>query len=311
MKSVFTLAAAVLLSVCANAQPVINASNVASNFDADLYFALMPASFSPGPAGPNQTWDYSSIGDGTLLGTQTAIPYATSPLASQFPEANYCYTMDSAFSDELMYFYHSLTPTSFEIYSLGYLGEVGEDFRQDPRTYVTFPYTYNTVFTDTYQRATDSGPQTVTATYDAYGTLIMPFGTFQNVVRQKVVTEGNTNYTWFNVNPFYPILQTAIEDGILGFIQDHTQLGIGGQGKKTQITIYPNPVTDQLTMKLPVDVAGDIQVLVTDISGKHIVKKAFSTVDIVLETGHMQSGIYFVSVTDSEGATLVSKFVKA
>lgn len=309
MKSIFTFASVAMMSFCAQAQPVVNASNVAHNFQGDLYYAEVPDGFSPGPAGPNRTWMYSEIGGGTFLGTQTSIPYATSPFASQFPLANYCYTMESAFTDAVMYFYHSVTPSTFEIYSLGYMGEVGEDFTQDPRTYAVFPYTYGTVFTDTYQRAGEA-PATQTVTYDAYGTLIMPFGTFNNVVRQKVEAEGVTNYAWFNVNPFYPILQTALEDGILGFVHDNTQLGTGNWNRD-KINAYPNPVRDMLSIRLPSEVNGSFEIVITDISGKVILNQSGENQEIEIDTQRFHAGIYLVSVISSEGATMTTKFVKS
>src|SRR6476660_3675996 len=143
MKSIITLASVAMLSSYASAQPVINANNIAQNFNADFYYLEAPANFSVGGAGANQIWDFSTLGSGMLLGTDTAVPVEGSQYAAMFPQANYLYTMDSAFSDGDMYFYHNLTSSKFEIYSLGYGGEVGENYQQNPRTYLTFPYSYN------------------------------------------------------------------------------------------------------------------------------------------------------------------------
>src|SRR5690606_5871590 len=169
LRTIIPLASASMLSFGVSPQPVIRSNNVSQNFNAELYYAEVPSGFSVGQAGANRVWNFSTL-DGMLLGTQAAVPVAGSPFASSFPQANYCYTMNSIFSEETSYFYHRLTATAFEIYSLGFGGEVGEDFQLNPRTYVTFPYTFNTVFTDTYQRSEDPLPVTVTATYDAYGT---------------------------------------------------------------------------------------------------------------------------------------------
>jgi hypothetical protein len=309
MKSILTIASVAMLHLYTNAQPVVQSSNVSANFDAELYFAEVPDGFSPGPAGPNQTWNFSSIGEGLFLGTQQSITAATSLFASEFPLANYCYTMESAFADETMYFYYKLTPTVFEIYSLGYLGEVGEDFRENPRTYVTFPYTYGTVFTDTYKRTTDISSIFVTVTYDAYGTLIMPFGTFNNVVRQKTVSEGNTNYVWFNVNPFYPILQTSLEDASLGYIIDNTVLGVGDHSSRIALTTYPNPVENTLQIKVPDTITGNVIVSVSDLSGKTFLSQRFDASEISVDLQNLSAGLYVVKVSN-ETADFVSKIVK-
>ncbi len=312
MKTMLTLASAAMLSLCASAQPVINSFNVSQNFNGDLYYADLPSGFSPGPAGANRVWDFTSIGEGMLLGTQAAIPVAGSPYASQFPQANYCYTMNSVFSEETVYFYHSLTTSSYEIQALGYgetMGiEMGEDFHLNPRTYMVFPYTYNSVFTDTYQRTTDEEPIALTATYDAYGTLIMPFGTFNNVVRQKIVTEGMTDYVWFNVNPFYPILQTALADDALGFVIDHTVLGIDDQDTSKFIT-YPNPVSDVINIKFA-GTSSMADVTIADLSGKKLIAKTCTADVSSIDVSQLSAGIYLVTVESTDGQ-FIKKIVKS
>ncbi len=307
MKTVL-LASFTMLGFCASAQPVIQASHVAPNFEAELYFVEVPANFSPGPDGPNRTWDFSGLGSGMFLGTQQAINAATSPFAELFPQANYCYTMQSAFVDATMYFYHSLTPEIFEIYSLGYEGEVGEDFRLNPRTYVTFPYTYGTVFTDTFQRTTDPGPVSQTVTYDAYGTLIMPFGTFQNVVRQKVVIDGIANYAWFNVSPFYPILQTALEDGGLGYIIDNTVLD-NPTISQEKFTVFPNPVSSLINIGFSDSVQGQVVLELFDVTGKIIISKTVVASES-MDLSVLQSGLYLLKVK-SANATETIRIIKS
>ncbi len=308
MKSI-AIASFAMLGFCASAQPVVQPSHVAPNFEAELYYTEVPSNFSPGPAGANQTWDFSNIGDGMLLGAQQAINASTSPFAAEFPQANYCYTMVSAFADATMYFYHSLTPSIFEIYSLGYEGEVGEDYRPNPRTYVTFPYTYGTVFNDTFQRTTDAAPVSQTVTYDAYGTLIMPFGTFNNVVRQKVVIEGNTNYAWFNVNPFYPILQTSLEDASLGYIIDNTVLDTpSAQGGV--FAAYPNPVFDRLSIRFPDSIQGAVTLELSDIAGKTVRTAQIASQSDSVDLSGLQAGVYLLRVHSAQ-ATEVLRIVKS
>lgn len=312
MKSIFTLASVALMQLSSFAQPVITAANVSPNFDAEFYYSEIPAGFSVGGAGANQTWNFSSIGDGVLLGTQTAIDVSSSPFASEFPQANYCYNMISEFSPEVMYFYHSLTPSIFEIYSLGFNGEVGEDFRPNPRTYVTFPYTFGTVFTDTFERTEDAAPKTQTVTYDAYGTLIMPFGTFNNVVRQKVVIDGVTDYAWFNVNPFYPIMQTSLADGILGYIRDNTILGIGDNQRVEKLVTYPNPAAGEINIKMPEGLSGEVSISIADMTGKTVL---VSQIDSVLEDhtiglSSLQSGVYLITMTTGSGEKYCGRIIK-
>lgn len=309
MKSIITLASAAMLTCYASAQPVINANNVAQNFNADFYFMETPTNFAAGPAGANQTWNFSGIGTGTLLGTDTVVPIAGTPYATTFPQANYLYKMNSPFLDADTYFYHKLTGTAFEIYSLGYDGDSGENYQENPRTYLTFPYSYNTIFTDTFKESSRPTASNITATYDAYGTLIMPFGTFTNVVRQKSVIDGVTNYSWFNVNPFYPILQTAFEDGIIAYMINNTVLGIDNP-TATDLVAYPNPVKTDLHVKLPNGFSGQANVTVTDMSGKQLINETFDHTEPILRLEGLAPGMYIVRLKGTNGE-FVSKIIKS
>lgn len=308
MKKIITLASIAMLNVHAFAQPVINAGNVAQNFNADFYYLEMPSGFSAGGAGANQTWNFSSLGSGMLLGTDTAVPAAGSQYASTFPQANYLYTMESTFSDADMYFYHRLTPSQFEIYSLGYGSEAGENYQENPRTYLVFPYTYNTVFTDTFKEADSPASSNLTATYDAYGTLIMPFGTFANVVRQKQVIDGVTNYSWFNVSPFYPILQTVFEENTLGYMINNTVLGIGDVQTQS-LVVFPNPASSLLNIKMPDGFSGAANLTVSDVSGKVLLEKTIDTANPVLNVEQLSNGIYVVRLSGESGV-FIGKIIK-
>ncbi|HEX9979414.1 MAG TPA: T9SS type A sorting domain-containing protein [Flavobacterium sp.] len=313
MKTIsFAAACITLLQFSAIAQPVANSSNVAANFHAEFYYTEATG-FSPGSAGANQTWDYSDL-EIIFLGTDNAIPVAGSPYAAQFPTANYLYKFHGIFGDSDSYFYHNLLPNKFEILSLGYDGENGDVFTPNPKTYVTFPYTYNTVFTDTYQTTAETSPTSFTATYDAYGTLIMPFGTFTNVIRQKVVSNGQTNYNWFNVSPFYPILQTVLEENTLGIVKDLTILGVDDNIAALKFSAYPNPVNDVVTINCPADFTGSVRVDLSDITGKTVITRAEMPAagnSFSVDMQDCSAGIYFLKLTDvSTNSVSVQKLVK-
>ena len=311
MKSNFIYATAMLLQCSLWSQPVVNSSNVASNFQADFYYSLA-TEFFPGPAGANQTWDFSHI-DGDFLGSDTALPVAGSPFAANFPTANYLYKFSGPLTEGDLYFYHNLTAEKFEIITLGYNGSTGDNFSPNPKTYVTFPYVYNTVFTDTFQSTTDSGPTTFTATYDGYGTLIMSFGTFTNVVRQKVVSNGVTNYNWFNVSPFYPILQTVFEENMLGIVQDQTQLDITDNETAGSAAVYPNPVRDVVHINLASQISGPVTISVYNLAGQMVYnqKSDLDESHVSADIQHLSPGLYFVEISTLESSPpFISKIVK-
>jgi hypothetical protein len=309
-KIYFTLALTALATFSAMAQPVANASNVAPNFTGEFYFA--PATnFSPGAAGANQTWNYASL-QLTLAGTDTAIPVVGSPFAATFPGANYCYKFSGPFLGADRYYYHNLTSTKFEIVSMAYNASSGDNYMPNPRTFAVFPYTYNTVYTDTYKSTTDAIGTSFTATYDAYGTLVLPTGTYNNVIRQKIVKNGQTDYVWFNVSPFYPLLQTVLAENSLGIVKSTMVLGVHENDFEHSFSVSPNPSEGifQLTTTEAIHV-GEINIY--DMLGNRVksLAAAQNSNTISIDLQDCTTGIYFIAISDkNSGLIYREKIIK-
>ncbi|MEO5570993.1 MAG: T9SS type A sorting domain-containing protein [Bacteroidia bacterium] len=82
--------------------------------------------------------------------------------------------------------------------------------------------------------------------------------------------------------------------------------GISEQNQTETITIYPNPVKDELTISgLP----GEKEIVIKDILGKEIYRNQFSNSTIQLPTSNFQKGIYFIEI--NTGTKVIrKKFVK-
>lgn len=309
MKKVNLAILIALLPLCAFAQPVATSANVSMNFTGEFYFAQADG-FSPGGSGANQTWNFSGL-DLTLGGTDTSIPVAGSPFAATFPTANYLYKFEGLGGTR--YYYHNLSSAKYEILSMGYNGSVGDNYSPNPLTWVTFPYTFNTVFTDTYQSTDDEVATSFTATYDAYGTLVLPTGTFTNVIRQKTVKNGQTNYVWFNVSPFYPLLQTVLEENALGIVKDTSVLGVGDDAKAT-FAVWPNPTRGEIRLQCDSELHTPATVSVYDMLGNKVLEKdaAFASPGTLqLDLQNHSAGIYFLKISDANDRMLfTSKVIK-
>jgi hypothetical protein len=307
-KMTSTLALITLAKFTAFAQPIATSADVPNNnFTAEFYFA--PATnFSAGSAGANQTWDFSAL-NLTLAGTDTAIPVASSPYAATFPTANWCYKFTGFGPDR--YYYHLVTPSKFEILSLAYTGATGDNYTADPRTFAIFPYTYNTVYNDTYKSVNDAATTSVVVTYDAYGTLIMPFGTIHNVIRQKVVKNGQTDYNWFNASPFYPILQTVLAENSLGIVKNTSILGVNQNKTDGFFTVTPNPTSGKLTINSAQNRINLLKISIFDIAGRQIMsgeKTGIGMIDVDLS--NQKAGIYFLKIIAADGSTFIERIVK-
>lgn len=309
-KVTFALALITLVQFTTWAQPVATSANV-TDFTGEFYFAEA-TNFSPGPAGANQTWDFSNL-QLTLAGIDTPVPVAQTPFAASFPTANNCYKFSGIFPPD-RYYYQNVSATKYEIIGLAITATTGDNYTPNPRTFAVFPYTYNTVYTDTYRTVADPTEVTFTATYDAYGTLVLPFGTYQNVIRQKVVKNGQTNYNWFHVAPFFPILQTVLEQNSLGLVKNLTPLGVTGNEFGKMFAVYPNPTNGEINIETTGTVNNPVEIEIFDMLGKRIIyrkEENLSDDQIQLNLESHTAGIYLLKVTDvATHASYTQKIIK-
>jgi hypothetical protein len=313
MKKLLLSTALITLATLSSwAQPVATSANV-TDFIGDFYFAEA-TNFNPGPAGANQTWDFSNL-QLTLGGTDTPQAVASTPFAAQFPAANNCYKFSGIFPPD-RYYYQNVSASKYEILGMAITATTGDNYTPDTRTFATFPYTFGTVYNDTYRSTTDATTTSVVVTYDAYGTIILPIGTYTNVIRQKVVKNGTTtNYNWFNVQPFYPILQTVLEQNSLGVLKNLSPLSNENFAAIGKFTVFPNPTQGRITVMPSVNTnchAVDIEVF--DYLGKVVMARKQYLLDengIDLDLAFLESGIYMLRTTDLDNnASTVQKVIR-
>lgn len=310
-KSILSAALITLTTLTSLAQPVATSANV-TEFTGKFYFAEA-TNFSPGDAGANRIWDFSNL-QLTLGGTDTPQPVNETPFAAQFPTANNCYKFSGMFPPD-RYYYQHISSGQYEILGLAITATTGENYTPDARTFATFPYTFGTVYNDTYRATTDAAATSVVVTYDAYGTIILPIGTYTNVIRQKVVKNGTiTNYNWFNVEPFYPILQTVLEQNSIGVVKNISVLANDDFKSDALFTVYPNPTYGKITI-MPANSdchLSDIELF--DYLGQRIWHRQASLtgnngIDFDLEP--FQAGIYVLKMTNPDNnASTVCKLIK-
>lgn len=175
------------------AQPILTASGI-NPVAGDHYIGQRVISSSIPlitTGGANQTWDFSKLeNDNTPF--NTTIYHFTSPNglpgSSQFSNASLAtyQNVDSSYS-------YWLTNNS----TFGWLGNVNKngtvDIKYAPcQLLAHYPFSFNSVFIDTERATSNFNPSYYslyndTLTGDAYGTLKMPFATYSNVLRVKII----------------------------------------------------------------------------------------------------------------------------
>lgn len=258
-----------------------------------------------GNSGANQTWNFSGIirRDSSV---STWVASNTTPYAAQFPASDIASTSDN--SD-----YSYYTSSSSSLLYNGYGSSFQVNSYSNPETILQYPFTYSSNFSDTYSSVYNNGiansylDGTITSTGDAWGTLVLPNGTFNNALRVKNVTvqRDSTNiggfnnvleftstaYSWFVPNKKFPVFDIRYNSGVVNGTQtfslklvtynpDNPTIGI------TQLNTnvaddykldqnYPNPFNPSTKIKFDI-AAGDrnsdamVKLTVYDQLGKEV-----------------------------------------
>ncbi|MCF8379065.1 MAG: T9SS type A sorting domain-containing protein [Bacteroidales bacterium] len=195
MKKTFTIILSIF-SVLAFSQPEITQSNIPHVGD-HVVIAICSDLVNPGTSGTNQTWDMSGLTETEEQSFTYILPSAGIEPDS-FPNATLC---GVSWQDD--YSNYSVSPSSLSVE--GYAVTISPDdtsliVYDDPEQIIQLPFTYNDTFLDNF-----SGVSYIPGfgafpfdgyldfEADGYGTLILPTGTYNNVVRYHFYRE-QTNY---------------------------------------------------------------------------------------------------------------------
>ena len=220
---VFTL----LVFLSTNAQPIITLNGI-SPVIGDKYVEGKVFSTiinqSKLDSGENRTWDFSMLKDSVVLQT-TYLSTNNTPFVDSFVNA----TISNYESTEQLYNYFTIDTSSYSF--LGNYDVVKSKLiKYSPAyTYLQFPMSYNKSFVQAVNYIDKTSPYSLsfadTVIADSYGTLILPSGTFKDVLRVKIKATayldfgqgirqiGNFyNYSFYVNDIHEPILSLATND---------------------------------------------------------------------------------------------------
>jgi len=235
-----------------------------------------PSFFDPGPAGENQTWDFSAVGPGDVWVTRSYLDPAGTPFAAKFPAATLCMRTDAGGLTPPSFTYYAETDSTVSTLGLGILGaNVIVNTTPWDRQY---PMYYGEIQTDTISGTNTNNGQSVffdlfyTRDYDGFGVLMMPGGqNYQNAIRVKTTANRRDSVPGFNnthtlrlgTQEFYYWYVPTIS-GFLFWTSKYqeVQLKINANGDTTQITSGTPVYAVEYQTSLPVptaepQVAGD------------------------------------------------------
>lgn len=282
-----------LTSLAASAQPVLEYANVdLLGKSYPVHVVTAAGSSNPTLDGANVTWDFSTA---TLLqnaGTCVFLDPASTPYAASFPTSNLAQRVSTIAGTEYTYF--NLSSAQMDMLGEGFGGTDASTYT-NPKTPLIFPFTYPNSYTDDYTE--DGTDGSILRAVTGYGTVILPIGTYYDVVK---VTSSSGSLSFYRSNPV-ELLVNIDSDGLALVLGDATT-GVNEASAMPALSAVPNPVIDAVSvsgLQQPgkwrlLDAQGRVQ-----LEGNHNA----GTVRIALDG--LAPGNYALALTDASGVRTV------
>lgn len=288
-------------------------------FYGDLLDSVSLSVIAPGPGGANQTWNFANI-TALVPDTASVISRIGTPAETSFPTADYSmsHTVDNSY-----YYYYASTDRVSEA---GVAFDGGITIVYDNAIdWLRFPMTYNDTYIDSIHgsysaqsiQVTRAG--NVTALADAYGTLILPSGTFNNVLRvryNETITDSSSNgqfqatielFVWILPGFNYALLshsttttggQTSTNGGMF------TSQLVSNPEALSSIKSYvlsPNPTSHSTWVRYALTKPAPVSLQLVDIHGREVHSKDFGKqnpglYDYELEVADLAPGLYWANL---------------
>ncbi|MFC5270578.1 T9SS type A sorting domain-containing protein [Adhaeribacter terreus] len=313
------------------AQPTLTAASnnlqIGDQFQAHQTTIGIPEFTTGALAGANPNWNFSAL---SSAGAQQAevITRAAAPKPTDYPAANMVVKVGNEYA------YLENTGTMLKEYALyesvqGYALE-----NTDPAEKLKFPFTFNDTFTDAYVgTATLAGnviPRigNVTVTAEGYGTLVLPTGTVQNVLKLKteevsnpgtMYSENTVTYDWFQPGVHFPLLRMTRRVTLMGTIYTGVYLDVKKLGTKEDLAaqmklqLFPNPASGVANIQFELKKTAAATLRITNLLGQEVAVLALDKAEAGLQNHTIDvsgyaKGIYLVQI-ETEGKAAVKRLV--
>lgn len=286
--------------------------------------ASTAATVSVNTSGAAVTWNCANLQQesGTPIINYTVSSPAGTAYASDYPKANWYFT-DPALSSVFGHHYYSLTADSLVLWGEHTAGKSYEIY-DDPQIDLKLPMSYNGTYANSYSKTSYnangsiSSSQTgiVTLTYDSYGTLILPNGTFTNVARIKKertnsIGPTTVSYTWYLAATGAQLMHYETNGGLQVVYNNVASTDIETiKHKDFAVEMFPNPFHDFTTLK----VTGNNKLSNGKLIIFNVLGQPVKTLDVInnevkLERDNLLKGIYFYSLMDNDKTIYSHKLI--
>jgi hypothetical protein len=280
-----------------------------------------------GTSGANQTWNFGSLVISSTSNTKTCVAPSGTPSSSSFPAA----TVSINYSN--IYDYYTINSTEYT-----YLGTASSNptmAYSDPQKILTYPFSYTNTFTDNIAATYLLGVNTVrtgtsTTTADAWGTVILPSGSYSNTLRIKIIqnyvdsniyfkaTTHQESYLWFDgthKNPILNINKTRIVNPLSGTTVTKSvsvSSDVYGNGIEKYndnlipANIFPNPATDKVTIAFDLKEKSNTEISIFDMQGREAIHYLLGYLEAganqkEIDISDIPQDIYFIRISAKDG----------
>lgn len=335
IKLLLCLSTALVYTTTKAQSPIITSTNqIHAIGDSIVYVEANSFGFDPiTSGGPNVIWNYPSL----VSTGGTVYKYEDPSLttgSSQFPSANEAMANSNAAGHEWF------ESNSNVIKRLGFSDPTNGDIIYQGGGFVRYQFPFeagDNWFTTSYGASTTIAfglgeDSTViqngmyNADVDAYGTLTLPSGTINNVVRVHVletfdlnvymlgvpiVTQGVTDdyYFWFADNIKDPILVYGTTTGgstskVLRYQPVGIVTGVEESAFENKFDIYPNPGNGVFKINTSAIDNGNYVVKVLNVLGETVYENSMEIsnhkMNSQIDISDLNKGIYFINISNSE-----------
>jgi len=272
--------------------------------------------------GAGVTWNAAglTVQSGTPLVNLSYSAPSSTPYASLYPNSNYC-LYDSALTTFIGYEYDNFNSDSISKWG-SYEPSTAHEIYQDPDKHLIFPFNYGQSFTDNYAKTNYSNSTTIssyqtgsrTVTFNGYGTLILPQGTFQNVA---LISEVRTNslgpdsayrYTWHDIsNGKILLLRNENGGSITTVWNNELPTEINEITKVLDFTIFPNPISTVAIVKINTQFTKkDLSLSLYNLIGEEVYKMQINNNETVINRNGLPNGLYIFSIKSNSRENLAT-----
>ena len=303
MKKLFLLPILLISSTLVRSQPVITN---AEDFDIGTVLTFQKCNttgVSAGNSGANQTWDFSMLPSLPDITTEWMLDPSTTTNGNLFPTANLVVKVSNG-----QFTYVNKTINENNI--IGFVDTTSTfpaTQYPNPMLIAKRPLEYGIVVADTFTLSGSTALGIVTLDPDAYGTLILPNGTYNNVLRVKI-SQVHPWFTynvhvWFNGTAKSALLKIDDQPNV-EYLLSETTVGVAEIKKQEVFTFHPNPTRNQLLF----DSENRGELIIKNNKGQIVSKTLIKDKRTNISTLNFIPGVYHLIFT-TENSISTSKLI--